>query len=393
MIDLDRKIAAAVFATTYLFVSIVLNGCANHVFRKSEVVVEGYETSFDIYPAVVDSCWIVPLEQTNNCILTGIKKIVKSDSAYIVFDNYNDLVVRFDKNGKFLNQIGLKGRSASEYLRIDTFSVDAEGRVLIFDGSQDKVLVYRQNGDFITSVSFPKRTLGFINDAVSLGEGQVLVNNCIYNNYNEIYRVLSLTDKSIAKLVDFPMTSENIAEPIGRNPIGGCGRVAFLKPFDDTVYTIDEQYAVVPLLSVGQSLKLVDDKYLKNHNVFSVATTYSELSRDGYFAGFVSVFETERYLLLVTYNDAYFLIDRGTNVGRLLRQGLSESYDGVPLMNVIAASSNDTLIGFYSPSDFADKYNLSEISPMLSKTFPGFVSALNGLPEDGNPCLIVYHLR
>lgn len=392
MMDLNTYHSGGVFL--YVFcIAILLSGCANPTARKSGVVVEGFETTANIYPSVVDNYEIVPLEQTDNCILTGIKKIVRSDSTYIIFDNYNNLVVRFDKNGKFLNPIGLKGRAASEYLRIDTFTVDADGSVLIFDGSQDKVLVYGQDGEFISSVSFPKRTLGFINDAVSLDEDRVLVNNCVYNNDNEIYRVLSLADKGVAKLVDFPVISDNIAEPTGRIPIGGCGRVVFLKPFDDTVYALDDQDAVVPLLSVGQSSKLVDDKYLKNHNVFSVATTYGELSRDGYFTGFVSVFETERYLLLVTYNDAYFLIDKGTNVGKYLRQGICESYDGVPLMSIVAASSDDTLIGFYRPSDFIDKYNLSEIGPKLNETFSGFISVLSGLPEDGNPCLIVYHLR
>lgn len=391
--NINHITTASAFAFISLSVAVLLGGCANPVHQKSGVVVDGYETTSDIYPAVVDSYEIVPLEQTDKCVLTGIKKIVKSDSVYIVFDNYNNLIARFDQNGKFLNRIGLSGRAASEYLRIDNFATDADGRVLIFDGSQDKVLVYEQDGGFVTSVSFPKQALGFINDAVSLGGGRVLVNNCIYNNNNDIYRVLSLTDKGIATLVEFPMISENIAEPTGKNPIGGSGRVVILKPFDDTVYTLDEQDAVVPLLSVGQSKKLVDDKYIENHNIFSIATTYAELSKDGYFPGFVSVFETEKHLLLVTYNNVYFLIDKESNLGRPLRQGFCESYDGVPLMGIVAASSDDTLIGLYLPGDFVDKYNLSEISPKLSETAPDFVSSLTALPEEGNPCLIIYHLR
>lgn len=391
--NINHITTASAFAFISLSVAVLLGGCANPVHQKSGVVVDGYETTSDIYPAVVDSYEIVPLEQTDKCVLTGIKKIVKSDSVYIVFDNYNNLIARFDQNGKFLNRIGLSGRAASEYLRIDNFATDADGRVLIFDGSQDKVLVYEQDGGFVASVSFPKRALGFINDAVSLGGGRVLVNNCIYNNNNDIYRVLSLTDKGIATLVEFPMISENIAEPTGKNPIGGSGRVVILKPFDDTVYTLDEQDAVVPLLSVGQSKKLVDDKYIENHNIFSIATTYAELSKDGYFPGFVSVFETEKHLLLVTYNNVYFLIDKESNLGRPLRQGFCESYDGVPLMSIVAASSDDTLIGLYLPGDFVDKYNLSEISPKLNETAPDFVSSLTALPEEGNPCLIIYHLR
>ena len=62
-------------------------------------------------------------------------------------------------------------------------------------------------------------------------------------------------------------------------------------------------------------------------------------------------------------------------------------------MGIVAASSDDTLIGLYLPGDFVDKYNLSEISPKLSETAPDFVSSLTALPEEGNPCLIIYHLR
>ncbi len=170
-------------------------------------------------------------------------------------------------------------------------------------------------------------------------------------------------------------------------------RIIFLKPFDDTVYTLDEQDAVVPLLSVGQSKKLVDGRYFDGHSVFSVATTYGELSRDGYFTGFVSVFETERYMLLVTYNDTYFLIDKEKNVGIPLGTGNCESYDGVPLMDIRAASSGNTLFGFYNPGDFVDRYKMSEIGPRLAEVAPDFVSTLDSLPEEGNPCLIVYHLR
>lgn len=117
------------------------------------------------------------------------------DASYIVFDNYNGLIVRYDKNGKYLNRIGLKGRASSEYLRVDTFVIDEDGNVLILDGSQDKILTYRPDGKFVSVTLFPKRSLGFINDAVSLGDGRILVNNCIYNNFNEIYRILSINDK------------------------------------------------------------------------------------------------------------------------------------------------------------------------------------------------------
>lgn len=369
-----------------------LMGCHNKEQKKNVEAVLGYEDNAQIYPSIVQGYDILPLELTDGSALSGIKKVVRVDASYIVFDNYNGLIVRYDKNGKYLNRIGLKGRASSEYLRVDTFVIDEDGNVLILDGSQDKILTYRPDGKFVSVTLFPKRSLGFINDAVSLGDGRILVNNCIYNNFNEIYRILSINDKKVASLIGFPMTSENIAEPTGKRPVGGYDRIILLKPFDDTIYTLDDKNKVLPLLYVEHKGMLVDDKYYKNHVVFSVATTYSEMSQKGYFSGFVSVFESERHLLLCTYNDVYFLIDKDTNTGLPLRQTACDEYEGVPLINVVASDS-ENLIGFWSPGDFVDKYNLEIMAGSSNEAVQNFISALKALPEDGNPCLIVYHLK
>ena len=369
-----------------------LMGCHNKEQKKNVEAVLGYEDNAQIYPSIVQGYDILPLELTDGSALSGIKKVVRVDASYIVFDNYNGLIVRYDKNGKYLNRIGLKGRASSEYLRVDTFVIDEDGNVLILDGSQDKILTYRPDGKFVSVTLFPKRSLGFINDAVSLGDGRILVNNCIYNNFNEIYRILSINDKKVASLIGFPMTSENIAEPTGKRPVGGYDRIILLKPFDDTIYTLDDKNKVLPLLYVEHKGMLVDDKYYKNHVVFSVATTYSEMSQKGYFSGFVSVFESERHLLLCTYNDVYFLIDKDTNTGLPLRQTACDEYEGVPLINVVASDS-ENLIGFWTPGDFVDKYNLEIMAGSSNEAVQNFISTLKELPEDGNPCLIVYHLK
>ena len=228
-----------------------LMGCHNKEQKKNVEAVLGYEDNAQIYPSIVQGYDILPLELTDGSALSGIKKVVRVDASYIVFDNYNGLIVRYDKNGKYLNRIGLKGRASSEYLRVDTFAIGEDGNVLILDGCQDKILTYKPDGRFVSEALFPKSSLGFINDAVSLGEGRILVNNCIHNNFNEIYRILSINDKKVTSLIGFPMTSENVAEPTGKCPIGGYDRVIILKPFDDTIYTLDDKNKVLPLLYVN----------------------------------------------------------------------------------------------------------------------------------------------
>ncbi len=92
-----------------------LMGCHNKAQKKNVAAILGYDDNTQIYPSIVQGYDIIPLELTDGSTLSGIKKIVKADTSYIVFDNYNGLIVRFDKNGKYLNRIGLKGRASSEY--------------------------------------------------------------------------------------------------------------------------------------------------------------------------------------------------------------------------------------------------------------------------------------
>ena len=370
----------------------VLISCPQVKERKDSTEVLGFDSKVTLYPKVVRGYDIIPLEQTEDCILTGIRKIAIVDSSYVIFDNYNSLIVRYDAKGKFLNRIGNKGRASSEYLRIDAFAVDEEGHILIFDGSLDRILVYEPDGRYISSIAFQRRSLGFINDVACLGKGEFIVNNCVYNDYNDIYRMLSIKDKKFSHLAGFPMLSEDIVEPTGRATISSYGRILFLKPFDDTLYSINERGQVSPVLHVRHAAKSIDDKYYENHVNFSVATTYTEVSKNGYFTGFVSVFETNLYILLNTFDDIYFLVDKDTYSGRALQLFSCEDYGGVPLMNV-AASFSGGFVGYWRPGDISDESILELIDNSANESVKGFASTLKEQPEDGNPCLIVYHME
>lgn len=72
-----------------------------------------------------------------------------------------------------------------------------------------------------------------------------------------------------------------------------------------------------------------------------------------------------------------------------LRLITCEDYGGVPLINVVA-SSFDGFIGYWRPGDISDESCLELIgSNATNESVTGFISTLNELPKDGNPCLIV----
>jgi len=88
----------------------------------------------------------LPLETSPQCLIQEIDKILFSKSFIFVNDTRNRLL-QFDKNGKFLRQIGSLGRGPEEYLFVYDFCLNEEtNEIYIF--SLDKMLVFSFEGIF-----------------------------------------------------------------------------------------------------------------------------------------------------------------------------------------------------------------------------------------------------
>lgn len=87
------------------------------------------------------------LETRPDAILSEITEIKKAKDSYIVFDQANGLIVRYDLNGSFLNMIGQRGNATNEYN--DPLTIDYNkysDQVFVLDGAKNKILIYNMDG-------------------------------------------------------------------------------------------------------------------------------------------------------------------------------------------------------------------------------------------------------
>jgi hypothetical protein len=98
----------------------------------------------------------VPLETDTACLIQNISNAFLTDSLIFISD-YKRLF-KFDKDGKFLKQIGSKGRGPGEYPSLGNFIIDQYSRE-IFVLSSRIVLVYDFDGNFKRDfkIDFPSR--------------------------------------------------------------------------------------------------------------------------------------------------------------------------------------------------------------------------------------------
>lgn len=87
-------------------------------------------------------------------------------SKTVVSENYIGIVAHepasfklFDKDGKYLNDIGTEGRGPNEYQNIYWAQIDeASGRVFILPWVSDRILVFKLDGSLLPSIPLPCRS-------------------------------------------------------------------------------------------------------------------------------------------------------------------------------------------------------------------------------------------
>lgn len=98
----------------------------------------------------------VALETDTACLIQGISNAFLTDSLIFVSDY--DKLLKFDRNGNFVKQIGKKGRGPGEYPSLGNFIIDEDNQE-IFVLSSRIVLIFDFQGNFIRDfkIDFPCR--------------------------------------------------------------------------------------------------------------------------------------------------------------------------------------------------------------------------------------------
>ena len=135
-------------------------------------------------------------------------------------------------------------------------------------------------------------------------------------------------------------------EHIGANPY--CfynGNIRYLRPFDNSVYNLMDGST----FCIDTKKKVYTDRELSSIKDFSI-TTYANLINHGAFGGFTDIFETNKYIMLASYNTMYILVDKGKMKCTKFEYGLKTKHANYPLYNIKGAYGNQ-LIGILSMKD------------------------------------------
>jgi hypothetical protein len=137
------------------------------------------EESLCCLEQLFDSLYIVHLETNENSIIGNINSItIMRDTIYILDSWKTKSLFQFDMNGKFIRKFGRNGNGPGEFVEPTNATIN-DSLVLIYDQWQQKVIKFDHNGKILSD-----RVLPFMcNNVMMLENGDIL---CYGNNSDNV---------------------------------------------------------------------------------------------------------------------------------------------------------------------------------------------------------------
>ena len=154
----------------FTVISLLLFSCGNEknkVLKKTDgqlvLVFEEQSSSSFFSDRIFGKVEMTYLESTADCFIGERPELLLDEQDFFIMERQQQLILRFDKSGKFINRIGLRGGGPGEYqgglMDFDINPATNSVEVLASDG---QILRYNYDGTFISSQNFDGYPQSFI---------------------------------------------------------------------------------------------------------------------------------------------------------------------------------------------------------------------------------------
>lgn len=214
---------------------ILLFSCSNSnkkIISEDTIVFSLGKENINLHESLIDSISIIQLNDNDKSMISYVKKaVVSNDKIFISDFNFKRPILVFDMNGNFLNKIGERGNSKSEFIMISDFTID-DDYVYIYDGFKKALLKYDHYGKYIKADNtnfradaIQKINTGFLfSIAKENNDKKIIITDNELNITNK-YFSYNLSDKD-NKLTDNIFQKSN-------------GDIYYNKPVDNFIYKFD----------------------------------------------------------------------------------------------------------------------------------------------------------
>ena len=340
----------------------------------------------------------IPL--ATDSLLANIMKVIYSEGVYFVKDNKSKFL-RFDENGRLLNQIGRRGKGPGEYLYVSDFVIHPVTRnIFVSGGKPDQILAYSPEGKFlkpipltikyVTSMGISDKNLFlfYFDGAQHIEKNMELIDTegSILKSYTNKYKF----EKGRA-MVGF--ASECLMYPVE-------GKLHFKEIFSDTLFYLDGEKMIPEMVLNSEDRQFTPEIRTK------VIKEYSADPRGSSESLVKSVIQNN---LLETRNYLFYSYGYDRKVRMLIynkstgkkteidsKTGIKNDWDGGPNIQLKMNKDDNTVFSWVNAFELK-QYVASETfknsTPKFLEKKKELEKLANSLNENDNPVLMLVKLK
>ena len=347
------------------------------------------EKFIDISPMLSDSIDIIPLETTDECLLSSIDRLTFYKGHFYILDATRRNIFVFDESGRFVRKIGKQGGGPGEYSAISFFDIMGDS-IFVSSRLGFKCIIYNGETNDIISYFAPK--ISRLNGFCLNGDAYFMTN---YEKVDRKNFNLCKFDLSTGKVVDkFIPFNDKLAKYSNAGLMNNVSKykdsVYVIYPYNDTIYQVTKE-SVVPLYKIHFTARNLPD------DIQPIDGDYIQALFKGGFVGGLDYIQVSKDYIFGMYSDkGYFRfvsIDRNTLEVKVANGFIVDKLGHLSLGIPYVADGD--LISVQSASFLPDVLMsaLSEYAPTEERYKERLKELQKNLKEDSNPVLFRYRFK
>ncbi len=335
---------------------ISINSCKTNSDIKTIPIIEispHFSDNSFVFEDVFESVEVIPLETGPECLIGGITGLVEANYNYYILDGVNNIVAKFNSEGRFITRIGTNGNGPGEYLKVEDIIIDNKNQsVILYDIRGRKIIVYDLNGKYIREFrvnAFLKSIEPAENDNYWGYTGNISNSKEIHdNNQGKLKFIIFDKNGTIVNKI-FGHKHSVIHLPFYEHiSHQQDGSISFVEPLQNQIFKLTDD-VIVPCYTIKFSNYSVPDNIWEQINQQRTPETanqkriFSEANKN-YILGFIQFHENNDWIILqysIKYKFQFALYHKPT--GQIFESS------GLP-MSIVNANM------FFTPLHIDEKY-------------------------------------
>jgi len=333
---------------------------------------------------------------------------IENTDSFIFISCHPTMILKFDKSGEYIQQIGNKGKGPAEYLRSLSFAIDTVTKMVIVLANSTTLKFYNFSGTYIKSVNLKgisdfSQVFMFKNNKLLLTKGNAYGTsdyNWVITDYNGNLHAIK------KNFINF-----HLSQYIALNPsyivCKHDNNFYYYETFNDTIFKIKEEDYFPEYIFLKDKFRMTPERYKIEAPNWVKQGTPTQLAEGPKYYHLRNIFYANDYVWIEYSLDNYSqlaIIDRKSNKLFAIREsgimsGLSNDFDGGISFYPVAYFEENNEEFFIS---WIDAYKLKEhvSSEAFKNSTPKYPTKkkelehlANSLNENDNPVLMLVKIK